>query len=95
MRRLTIVNLRAILRREQTNMEKKVTLVLMIVNMYRLLVPDFYPMCVQAVVQESCFTVARQTQVHAQLIELLSQVDWKRKRFLPNAKEVIVKIAQL
>ena len=35
-------NLRAIIRREQSNLEKKVTLVLMIVNMYRLLEPNFY-----------------------------------------------------
>lgn len=42
LQRITMQNLRAIVRRELSNLEKKVTLVLMIVNMYRLLVPEFY-----------------------------------------------------
>jgi hypothetical protein len=53
MQRLAMQNLRSIIRREQTNLEKKVAFLLMMVNMYRELVTDFYPMCVRAVVQES------------------------------------------
>ena len=41
------------LRREQTNLEKKVTLVLMMVNMYREHVPDFYPICVRQLILEN------------------------------------------
>ncbi len=67
---------------------------LMIVNMYRLLVPEFYQMCVNAVVLEYCAFDSREKQLHSfnVLINLLADVDWKRKRYLPNAKEVIAKI---
>jgi len=94
LQRITMQILRAIIRREQSNLEKKVTLVLMIVNMYRLLEPNFYQFCVQAVVLEYCAfdTQTKQQQAFSVLLSLLSDIDWKRKRFLPNAKEVIAKI---
>ena len=94
LQKITMQNLRAIIRREQSNLEKKVTLVLMIVNMYRLLVPTFYQMCVQAVVLEYCAfdPLSKQQHTFGVLISLLTEVDWQRKRFLPNAKEVIAKI---
>lgn len=46
LQRITMQILRSIIRREQSNLEKKVTLVLMIVNMYRELEPNFYQFCV-------------------------------------------------
>lgn len=68
----------------------------MMVNMYRELVPDFYPICVNNIVKESYsgYDQARQQLVYNQFIELLKDVDWKRKRYIANAKEVIVKIQQ-
>lgn len=70
LQKLTMQNLRAILRREHTNMEKKVQLILMIVNMYRLLVAEFYPMCAQNVVKEACsfYGEAKQVEVYNSLI---------------------------
>ena len=51
-------------------------------------------MCVQAVVLEYCAfdPLAKQQHTFSVLMNLLAEVDWKRKRFLPNAKEVIAKI---
>ena len=94
MQKITLQNLRSILRREESNLEKKVTLVLMIVNMYRLLEPKFYEMCVGAIVHEYCAfdSLPKKEYTYNVLMSLLTEVDWQRKRFSPNAKEVIEKI---
>jgi hypothetical protein len=49
---------------------------------------------VQAVVLEYCAfdTKPKQEQAFSVLISLLADIDWNRRRFLPNAKEVIAKI---
>jgi hypothetical protein len=65
---LTTQNLRSVLRREHTNLEKKVTLILMMTNMYRLLDPDFYTKCCLKVVREAFTEQTKQEQVLVQLV---------------------------
>jgi hypothetical protein len=86
---LLMQNLRAFLRREETNKEKKATVTLMLTNMYRLVDSSFYPFSARQVAAEFC---GNKEQRYLGLMSLLDGIDWNRKRFAPLAREVVSKV---
>jgi len=67
---------------------------LRIVNMYRMIAPEFYPTCAQEVVLENSSGKSDKLseQTYQGLIGVLTEIDWNRKRIYPSVKEVVSKL---
>lgn len=90
-------HLRALLRKEQTNREKKIHVILRIVGLYLNIEKEFYPICALEVTQEFTggTTDSRQDaqlKMYNGLLYLVSEIDWQRKRIQPNINEVVRKL---
>jgi hypothetical protein len=96
-------NLRSLLRKEQSNREKKIHVILRIVGLYLNIEKEFYPICAYEVVLEFGAKLTgpaeamseSQQKTYNSLLFLVSEIDWERKRIEPNIKEVVRKLPML
>jgi hypothetical protein len=97
-------SMRSLLRKEQTNREKKIQILLRIVGLYLQIERQFYAICAFEVVQESATGLTAATAQHLtesqqktynSLLYLVAEIDWARKRVQPNINEVVAKLPML
>jgi hypothetical protein len=96
-------NLRSLLRKEQSNRDKKIHVILRIVGLYLNIEKEFYPICAYEVVQEFGSRLSGQPETLSEaqlktynsLLYLVNEIDWQRKRIEPNIKEVVRKLPML
>lgn len=81
-------NLRTFIRGEQTNLQRKIQVTLRLITMYLSIQENqFYPICASEVAKEaSNGSQEVEKATYAKLIDLMDNMDWKRKRVEPNVK---------
>ena len=81
-------NLRTFIRGEQTNLKWKIQVTLRLITMYlSIQETQLYPICASEVAKEaSNGSQEIETSTYAKLIDLMDNMDWKRKRIEPNVK---------
>lgn len=87
-------NLRSFIRGEQTNLQRKIQVTLRLITMYLSInETQFYPICASEVAKEAANGSQEvEAATYAKLIDLMENMDWKRKRIEPNVKQVYRKL---